>query len=384
MTDQASLKEALEEAVAKERFDMHALSLKALSALGGSSASKKYFNIETHLGQRVSNYVLDSLLRASFLIEIVKTPKIETTKMEVHWANRLANGDPRYARFEDCLQIFEEGIAAVEDLLDNAERCGLLRLLTTRHYLPYELPFDYHRREITKPIHHPSNMLWLWDHEGVKRAIKLRAYLTSSIGDPHYISLFSKAYLDKIKIKTYLTDRVLTGEHKTNREKRWEVHPASVHFAFRRNCMEIEHQLVTQLCSFEGFPLGLRQKLENARLLGPCEIPYRCPATLDPLRFDQFVAEIFHPTHGKSDFQVGHLNPLKTINDGPQAGHTFLNIGWISAHGNRIQGSLTLGQTRKLLGRIVRNYNGLNIPLEAGTEEETRSPEETLESENGL
>src|SRR5581483_9949712 len=104
MTDQGSLKEALEEAVAKERFDMHALSLKAISALGGSSASKRYFNIATHLSQKVSNYVLDSLLRASFLIEIVKTPKIETTKMEVHWTNRLDNGDPRYASYEDCLQ----------------------------------------------------------------------------------------------------------------------------------------------------------------------------------------------------------------------------------------------------------------------------------------
>jgi hypothetical protein len=382
MTNQGSLKEALEEAVAKERFDMHALSLKAISALGGSSASKR-FNIATHLGQKVSNYVLDSLLRASFLIEIVKTPKIETTKMEVHWTNRLDNDDPRYASYEDCLQIFEEGVAAAEDLLDNAERCELLCLLTTKHHLPYELPFDYRRREITKPMHHPSNMLWLWDDEGVKRAIKLRAYLTSSIDDPHYISIFSKAYLDKIKVKTYLTDRVLTGEHKTNREKRWEVHPASVHFAFRRNCMEIEHQLVTQLCSFEGFPLDLRQKLESAKLLGPCEVPYRCPITLDPLHFDQFVAEILQPTHGKSDFQVGHLNPLKAITDDPQAGHTFLNIGWISANGNRIQGSLTLVQTRKLLGRIFRNYNVLNIPLETGTEEETKSTEETLENENG-
>ena len=381
MIIQDSLKAALEEATAKERFDMRALSLEALSTLRGSSVSKQYLNITDSLGERVSSYVIDSLLRASFLTEIVKTPKIETTKMEVHWADRLGANDPRYASYEECLQIFEEGIAEVERSLNSAERSMLLRVLANKHHLPYELPLDYSRRETLGHIHHSSNMLWLWDDEGVKRAIKLRAYLTNKTDNPAYASIFAKAYLDKIKVKTYLTDRAQTGEHKTNREKRWEVHPASVHFAFRRSCIEIEHQLVTQLCSFEGFPSELKQDLDRAKLLNPCEVPYRCPITLDPLHFDKFVAEIQQPTHGKSDFQVGHLNPLKAINDDPQSGHTSLNIGWISSNGNRIQGSLTLEHTRKLIGRIVKNYALLGIPLEPGTEEETTSLEEENDGE---
>jgi hypothetical protein len=370
------LKIALEEATAKERFDMRALSLEAISTLKDSSVSKQHLNIATYLGERVSSYILDSLLRASFLTEIVKTPKIETTKMEVHWADRLGANDPRYASYEECLRIFEKGMTAVENSLNNAEHCKLLSVLASKHHLPYELPLDYNRRETIGHIHHPSNMLWLWDDEGTKRAIQLRAYLTNKINNPAYASVFAKAYIDKIKVKTYLTDRVLTGKHKTNREKRWEVHPASVHFAFRRSCMEIEHQLVTQLCSFEGFPSELKQDLDQAKLLGSCEVPYRCPITLDPLHFDKFVAEIQQPTHGKSDFQVGHLNPLKAINDDPESGHTSRNIGWISSNGNRIQGSLTLEHTRKLIGRIVRNYDLLGVPLEPGTEEETRNPEE--------
>lgn len=381
MTSQDSLKTALEAAIAKKSFGMKALQREVISLFQGTTVSKSFTNIAVSFGERDSSYILASLIRNSFLTEIVKTPKIETTKMEVHWADRLGVDDPRYASFEDCLQIFEEGISAVENTLNNAEQRELLRVLASKHQVPYELPFDYNHREMVGHIHHPSNMTWLWDDEGVKRAIKLRGYLTNKSNNP-YALIFSRAYAKKIKVKTYLTDRVLTGDHKTNREKRWEVHPASVHFAFRRNCMEIEHELVTQLCSFEGFPSELKQKLDEAKLLNSCQTPYRCPITLDPLQFDEFVAEIKQPTHGKSDFQVGHLNPLKAINDDPQSGHTFMNIGWISANGNRIQGSLTLEHTRKLIGRIVENYDLLGIPLEIGTKEETRSLEENIEEED--
>lgn len=381
MDTQDSFKKTLETATINERFHMHALSLEIISLFQGSSISKKYMNIMKYFGEKISSYILDSLLRAAFFIEIVKTPKIETTKMEVHWAERLNIDDPRYARYADCLQIFENAITAVEYSLDDAEQCELLRILCNKHHLAYELPFDYQQRKINGQMHHPDNMIWLWNDEGVKRAIKLRAYLTNKISNPEYALIFSQAYLNKIKVKTYLTDRVLTGEYKTNREKRWEVHPASVHFAFRRNCMEIEYQLVTQLCSFEGFPLNLKQQLDAAHLLGTCEVPYRCPITLDPLSFDAFVVEIQQPVHGKSDFQVGHLNPLKALNDDPHSGHTSLNIGWISLHGNRIQGSLTLEQTKRLLGRIVHNYTLLGIPLIPGTFEETAVRDELVPEE---
>lgn len=379
----ASLKRALETAIAKKSFNMKMLQTDVISIFQGTPVSKSFINISVYFGAKVGSYILGSLIRNAFLAEIVKTPAIETTKMEVHWADRLGIDDPRYASFEDCLQIFEDGISAVEDTLGNEEQRDLLRVLASKHQVPYELPFDYNRREIVGHIHHPSNMIWLWNDEGVKRAIKLRGYLLNEATNPYSLT-FARAYANKIKVKTYLTDRVLTGEHKTNREKRWEVHPASVHFAFRRNCMEIEHELVTQLCSFEGFPPELKQKLDEASLLGPCKTPYRCPITLDPLQFDEFVAEIQQPTHGKSDFQVGHLNPLKAINDDPQSGHTFMNIGWISANGNRIQGSLTLEQTRKLIGRIAKNYELLRIPLEAGTKEETKITEEEPEEEEVL
>ncbi|XGB38433.1 MAG: hypothetical protein LVT47_08325 [Cyanobacteria bacterium LVE1205-1] len=83
----------------------------------------------------------------------------------------------------------------------------------------------------------------------------------------------------------------------------------------------------------------------------------RCPITLEPLVFQEFREELMNPTHGKSNFQVGHLNPLKL--DDPNsliAGHTAGNIAWISANGNRIQGSMSLEEVRDLLKRITHNY----------------------------
>jgi len=166
---------------------------------------------------------------------------------------------------------------------------------------------------------------------------------------------FDEAY-NKIQVKTYLTDRVLTGGYKTNREKRWETHPASVHFALRRDCFDTEYRLIQQLCHFNGFPPRIKDELRNRNLIETSAEPFRCPITLEPLSFEKFEEEILNPVAGKSSFQVGHLNPLKAVNDDAHSGHTAENISWVSANGNRIQGSLSLGETRAMIERIATNY----------------------------
>jgi len=167
--------------------------------------------------------------------------------------------------------------------------------------------------------------------------------------------LFSSILKDKIKVETYLTDRVQTGKHKTNREKRWEVHPESVHFSFRRNCIEIERKLIDQLCHFEGFPSDLFALLKSEGMVTE-GTTYRCPVTLNPFSFKEFKKEIESRIHGKSNFQVGHLNPLKLITDDPASGHIPENISWFSVDGNRIQGNLSLKEVRELLAKIHKNY----------------------------
>ncbi|MFB2893433.1 hypothetical protein ACE1CI_11015 [Aerosakkonemataceae cyanobacterium BLCC-F50] len=199
------------------------------------------------------------------------------------------------------------------------------------------------------------NVAWIVD-ANVIRTLKLRQYLTNPKTSPD-ATFFKKVLDDKIKVKTYLTDRVLTGVHKTNREKRWEVHPRSVHFAFRRVCIAIEYELITQLCAFQGFPENSQKMLQYRGILPQDLKTSRCPITLEPLVFQEFQNELMNPYHGKSHFQVGHLNPLK-LND-PNSlvfGHTPENIAWISANGNRIQGSMSLEEVRNLLKRIAQNY----------------------------
>lgn len=304
-----------------------------------------------------SNYrkLTYSILRNAFLIELVKVPKIETTKFRVRWFEQL-NGDPRYCSFDECLLIAQDLLTTLPDWLTNPSHAECIALSFSNGMLPYESPLDYAVRFTQQNrLHQRGNLIWVYD-DLVLRTLKLRKYLSDDAVSPDR-QFFRAVLSDKIKVKTYLTDRVLTGDHKTNREKRWETHPKSVHFAERRVCMAIEYALVTQICAFEGFPPASLSQLQEANIL-PQNLPTAlCPITGDALSYEAFRNELLNPTHGKSNFQVGHLNPLKLGNDGEATGHTSDNISWISANGNRIQGSLSLDDVRILIQRISENYD---------------------------
>ena len=81
-----------------------------------------------------------------------------------------------------------------------------------------------------------------------------------------------------------------------------------------------------------------------------------CPVTLEPLEYSELKSELLASEHGKSAFQVGHLNPLKALSDDPNVGHTAHNMAWQSANGNRIQGHLSLTDTRRMLRGITQRY----------------------------
>lgn len=353
------LKVVFEREVARERFGMPALVTGIVPVLTEILA-RRYANLNAVLGAARATHVFRGIVRAAFLIELVKTPKIETTKFEVRWADRLDTADPRYASYEDCLQIFDRLIDDLESALEDPANRELLQLLRDWNILAYEIPLDYRARIIAGHIHRADNIFWVWE-ELIRRAVKLRAFLLNKTTP--YAAFFAEAY-GKIQVKTYLTDRVLTGTYKTNREKRWEAHPASVHFALRRDCLEIEYSLVNQLCHFNDFPTELFQALNNEDLLIPIETPFRCPITMEPFSFADFKREVESPVAGKSNFQVGHMNPLKAVNDDPSSGHSAQNISWVSSNGNRIQGHLSLRETRSMIRRIYERYQESGIGLE--------------------
>lgn len=311
--------------------------------------------------ERQHTKLTHALLRHIFLIELVKVPKIESTKFRVRWYQQL-EGDPRECSFEECLLITEDLLKSLVRWLELEQHQEFLQYFFTSSLLPYEMPIDYReipgRDDFTTRIHRRGNIEWAYD-EIMLRTMKLRAYLTDPFVSPDP-EFFKTVLEDKIKVKTYLTDRSLTGAHKTNREKRWETHPHSVQFATRRAAMAIEYTLITQLCDFEGFPEDVRERLTNEGSLPRDHRIFRCPVTLEPMSFPLFKEELINPTHGKSEFQVAHLNPLKL--DDPAnniSGHTADNISWISADGNRIQGPLSLSRVRELMRKIAANYDEL-------------------------
>ena len=301
--------------------------------------------------------VAEDLIRQCFLTEIVKAAGTKTTKFSTRWDDALHN-DPRFCSPQECLQILASMLKQLTGgWLNSKQNAEALRLSISRRIISYELPIDYISRpaDNNTRIHRLGNIQWVATNT-MLRTLKLRDYLLGPKTSPD-AKFFSKVLADKIKVKAYLTDRAQTGDYKTNREKRWEVHPLSVHFATRQTCMEIEYALVTQLCSFKDFPPAHQATLQTKGILPANLKVLKCPVTLDPLSFPALRAELSQPVHGKSQFQVGHINPLKaTQNTATSARHTADNIAWMTADGNRLQGSMTMAEVRALLARVAKNY----------------------------
>ncbi len=302
-----------------------------------------------------------SIIRNVFLIELVKRPAIETTKFRVRWFEELEN-DPRWCSFEECLSIAQDIFREVNGLDRNSSEVGALKLSFDFGLIPYEMPIDYLAVEGETRIHRRENIKLIFS-DSIQKTLQLRKFLLEESTSPDVV-FFKKVLDEKVKIKTYLTDRALTGYHKTNREKRWETHPNSVQYATRKSCIEIEYTLIKQLCFFEAFPTTSKQILQQHGLLPGDMQTFKCPITQNPMIFSEFKEELENPSHGKSNFQVGHLNPLKLEAQGERLyGHNANNISWVSADGNRIQGSMSLNEIRTLLRRIAANYDAIGWNL---------------------
>ncbi len=347
--------QALERAVAEQRFSgrrlfevLHLL-LRDDARIGGL-----YREVEQLLGAQAS-HALMGLVRATFLIELVNEA-VTSTKFEVRWTPRLAN-DPRGASYTECedalARLLEEGRAAT----DGSDERRVLTAFAEVPILPYEVPVDYNERKLDR-IHVADNVQWIWRDPEVEQTVLLRRALRDrQIIDAETANVLTA--IVKIRVKTYLTDRAQTGTTQTNREKRWEAHPASVQFSLRRDCIKVEHELIEQIAYFDGFPGHVREALLARDVIQARGDVSRCPITLDVHSYAAFAHEVLNPQHGRAAFQVGHLNPLKGPGAGVGYGHTKKNIAWISADGNRIQGHLSMEETRELLRRIATNYEEL-------------------------
>lgn len=341
------IKEVFDTAVSGVRFGINTC-IEIENAVPTESA-KLLSSIRNKLTASEYKAFMRSIIRNSFLIELVND-EITSTKVETHWSDHLAD-DIRYSTFDMCYSIFFKLLNTLNDL--NDDDLSILKEFFNNTVVPYEMPIDYINR-FANPIHTLDNVALYLD-EDVKKCIEMRKFIRNQSENPS-ADVFQTILEDKIKTKTYLTDRALTGIYRTNREKRWEAHPNSVQYALRRECMKIENKLLLQVATFEGCNCKLVSNLQRKALL-PTHFDFcKCPVTGDTIQFDKFEHDTLHPTHGKSLFQVGHLNPLKAQNvEGMGNGHIADNVCWISENGNRIQGSLAMHEVDDLLRRIFIN-----------------------------
>lgn len=352
-SDLRKVKTAFDKSVKAGRFSERQLYEQTESLRKWPLVSKLSRELEKLIPAAQVQVVYRRILRAVYFIELVKSD-VTSTKYDVRWTNKLEGSDPRRASFEDCLGIHESLCKEILVLLSDEVFQSEIKLFVPWGLSPHEVPIDYVSKT-TIPIHTVRNVRILRDPQ-YSRLLRIRQSLVDSQLNPDF-QLFA-AIFDKIRVKSYLTDRALTGDYKTNREKRWEAHPDSPQFALRRDCLAVELALIDQLIRFQAFPAGIIQYLQAAKLIGEVGKVARCPVTLDPLDFEILAQEVTEPTHGKAAYQVGHLNPLKA-GVGDEFRHHPANISWITEDGNRIQGHLTLKETRDLLLRISKNYEAL-------------------------
>ena len=342
-----SYQSRLENATGAENFKINDCS--GLAESLGPEAKSQYDSIVERVKKPEAKFIHDSIVRNAFLIELVNK-EITSTKFQVRWTDELPINDPRFASYEECVAIAEKLVSQISELSD--EDLRLLCLFKTYKSVPYELPFDYKDRFATR-LHSVAN-IELRFGAAAKRAIGLRAFLSDPKLNPD-ANAFKAILKDKIRVKTYLTDRAQTGAYQTNREKRWETHPKSVQYALRTACMEIETSLLLQVACFANANKELVNSLQNRGYLPQHFDIATCPITGEELDYGEFVRDVLHPSHGRSPFQVGHLNPLKTVSSGESYGHAASNISWISEDGNRIQGSLSMEEVDDLLIRTYIN-----------------------------
>lgn len=348
--------------VRKKQFNLISLCKAILPTLQQEpKIAKICLELEKVLTEKQIFSSLTGIFRFSFFIQIVRE-KGGSANYTRRWSEHLKVEDPRYSKYENCVDIFIKILSDLVNFLEIEEnRTNFIQLQnwTKFYWIDYQHKINddsIHKVDNIKVINFSRNQLIL-------KIFNLEKFLIDATKNPDYYKLFKEIY-SKVRTKAYLTDRSQTGNYPTNREYRWEVHPESIEFAFVRDCQEIEYKLITQILEFQGFPLDIIQSLEQEKVIAKGEIipeSCKCPITMENLLFSDFQDELLSRTHGESKFQVGHIVPRKAkslIDMQIQSGE---NICWISSEGNEIQQNRSVDETRELLKKIFNNYqdNGL-------------------------
>ena len=156
------------------------------------------------LGGKIGQHVVNGVIRTAFLIEPVVLPAATTTRFKTRWG--LAGDDPRWASPEECLAIGCMIVGRLRELAEDVQGRLILEGLANRSMVAYELPVGYAERRV--PIHRADNIV-LYPQDLMRHVAGFRLLLLDPANPLR--NVFKEAYKRKIAVKTYLTDRALTG-----------------------------------------------------------------------------------------------------------------------------------------------------------------------------
>lgn len=305
--------------------------------------------------------LVPALLRFSFLIELTNLT-VGSTKMKTRWlpgkilmpqhgtfepvrGSFEPGNDPRAASFAECCAILSRAADLVCDAVSADDSFPvLITELNAVRRVPYEFPFGY-VNDAQQAVHAADNVRLIVTPD-LHWLLKARRALKNA--PAAHRDVLRAIEKKKLEVKVFKTDRALTGKDKTNRAKRWEVLYGDFQHATLQDCWSAERKLTADLAGFAGFPEEIKGSFQAAKLVDEERETTCCPVTLEPLNFRQLSVAMLDPKHGISDYQVGHLHPLKRGGK-----HDGANVCWQSANGNRIQGDLSIEETEALLQAIA-------------------------------
>jgi len=171
---------------------------------------------------------------------------------------------------------------------------------------------------------------------------------------------FPSKLISAIETRALRSGRRQTGVFKSNRNARWSLihdhpeHGTDPQFGTEDDCKHILIQLLLTTLEFRNAPQiddPLLGEL-SARYLGRELRPnsYRDSLLLEFLDFQVLRVEAEAPTHGHSEFHIGHEDPTLIPKHVPE------NVAWRTLRSNLIQGDMTLREARIYIIKLIARY----------------------------
>jgi hypothetical protein len=171
---------------------------------------------------------------------------------------------------------------------------------------------------------------------------------------------FPKKLISAIETRALRSGRRQTGVFKSNRQSRWTLihdhpeHGTDPQYGSEEDCKTIFLILLLSTLEFKNAPHINEQVVKelSVRYLGKQIEPntYKDSLLLEFLDFQALRAEAEDPTHGRSEFHIGHENPQRVPKHVPE------NVAWRTLRSNLIQGDMTLREARIYIIKLIARY----------------------------